>query len=193
MAEFLLSSIQMTASIHFIKLGKCNVAPIKVFINRLKLLENSSTLSVNERSIVTLQKINLIKLSNKDVAKLIKAIRLKLLEFIVEKCTQTDSRDPRGYVFVTDFEEEEWKCQVKIKEFVALKICRMMGFVSLISDEQHSDSKEQAISKDVKVLLKSPLFSFDEDKKELYKIHKTSLVARIQDSIEIYVYGRPSK
>ncbi|CCE80339.1 Piso0_003455 [Millerozyma farinosa CBS 7064] len=183
----------MTASIHFIKLGKYNVAPVKIFINRLKLLENSTTVSVNERSIVTLQKINLIKLSNKDAAKLIKAIRLKLLEFIVQKCTQRDSRDSREDVFVTDFDVEEWKCQVKIQEFVALKICRMMGYASWLSEEQHSDPKESAISKDVRVLLKSPVFSFNEDKKESYRINKTSLVARIQDSIEIYVYGRPSK
>lgn len=184
----------MPATASFIKVTSDKSIPVRIFVNRLKLLENSSVVSVNERSIVRLQRINILKLSNPDIRSLLEEIRQDLIDVLTEKSISELMRDNklRNNRMIVDINGREWKCYISFSVDFLVRLRVGIGRMTSEDIEHMGKSKDSRFSVDL--LQKSSSYTFKEDKKmTLYRIRRTRLMSGFHDCLDVYVYGRPSK
>lgn len=184
----------MPATTSFIRVTTDKSIPVRIFVNRSKLLENASVISVNEKSIVKLQKINILKLSNGDINSLIGTIRRELVDVLTNKPIGKllEENILRNNRIVIDINKHEWKCYMNISVDFLVNLRLNIG--RLTKDDIEHISKRKGSNFSVSLLVKTSNFSFEEEKKlTKYKIRKSNLVSGFHDGLDLYVYDRPNK
>lgn len=200
----------MPATVLFIRFNPECCAPIRVFVNRKRVLL-SHQVSINEKSVIQLSSINLLRLSNFDVTNLIFDIKISLKELLFETPLK-ELFDQRSLLRSTKVSRElgnKWKCKVMVSLGYIADLRYKLGFLQ--NDMEFLELKNIEASstdgRDVALLTKEITFNFspvlkeeddeveqvEDDKKSLkYKLHRTHVLnSKVTDPLDIYVLQRP--
>lgn len=183
----------MPATTSFIKITVDKSIPTRIFVNRLKLLENASVISVNEKSIVKLQKINILKLSNNDIRSLITSIREKLIDILINKpiAELIGANVIQNKRIVVNIDEYEWKCYMCVSVDFLVNVRVNTGI--LTNEDLEHLGKRKTENAGANLLVKKSKFTFSEEKKiASYRIRKSDLIGSFHDCLDLYIYGRPT-
>lgn len=200
----------MPASVSYIAIGKETSIPIRVFTYRGKILLLNSV-AVNEKSIIKLSSINLIRLSNYDLNDLIGDIGEELRELLL--LARFAELFPKRAVLKTTklvkSISRNWKCKVSVSLGFIVSLRYNLGCLSLAEDVQFLSDKNVVVnplkSKKSALLKKEMEFSmigFEEDeddqfclddkKRVRYKLRERNLINNhLVDTLDIYVVHRP--
>lgn len=201
----------MPATVLFVKLNLDCCIPIRVFVNRKRVLL-SNRVAINEKSIIQLSSINLIRLSNYDMTNLIFDIKDNLKEFLLESPLKDifAQRSVLRTLRVSRDLGEKWKCRVVASLGYIADLRYKLGYLQ--KDYQFLEEKGIVVSgsdsNEVALLTKEIKFNFSpvlkeegedlvtvssEDKKALnYKLHRAKVLNnRITDSLDLFVLQRP--
>lgn len=201
----------MPATITYLAVGPSTAIPVRVFINRKKLLLLNAV-AVNEKSIIKLSSINLIRLSNFDLTNLILDLGSQLQQLLLE--TPLVELFPQRSVLrvsklVTEL-SNSWKCKVVVSLGYLADLRYKLSCLQSPLDFRFLDEKKIEIdhneSKGSALLTKTVKFDFvknepasdDEslflgDKKSFsYKLqHQRLINSKIVDLLDLYVLHRP--
>lgn len=198
----------MPATVLFIKLNLDCCIPIRIFVNRKRVLL-SSRVAINEKSIIQLSSISLIRLSNYDVTNLVFDIKAALKEFLLDIPIENlfPNRALLRNLKVSRELGDQWKCKVVASLGYIADLRYKLGFIQ--KDLAFLEDKGIAISvtdgKNIALLTKEIKFNFpvlkeddDEvepsnDKKGLdYKLHRARVInSRVTDLLDLFVLLRP--
>lgn len=201
----------MPATVSYISLGPDIAIPIRVFVNRCKILLQNSV-AVNEKSIIKLSSINLIRLSNYDLNNLIDDIGGELREMLLR--ARLSELFPKRAVLkttkVTKNIERNWKCKVNVSLGHIVSLRYNLGCLTLVEDVQFlternvqinpsSSAKSALLKKEMKFSFGANLedgedvgFNLDEKKGVGYKLRRRTLLNNhIVDTLDIFVSHRP--
>lgn len=202
----------MPGSHTFIKITPGCSIPARVFVNRKRIVLNG-TVAINDRSIIKLSSINLLRLSNNDFTNLIMDIKPELENLLFHELLRL--LFPLKFVHGSDKLVKDigtrWRCKVVVSLGYVATLRFKLGY---LQDEEDiaflEDRKIDVMAKEsprTALLTKELKFSFiqreeDEeneehnaidDKKTLsYKLNKLALLNNsIVDSLDLYVTSRP--
>lgn len=191
----------MPATVSYVKIvPQCSI-PIRVFINRKRIML-SNRVAINEKSIIKLSSINLLRLSNNDLAKLISEIALELREVLLQ-IPLRDLFPKRSLQKNTKLSRDigdNWRCKLVVSIGYIANLRYKLGYLRDAGDIRFLEEKNITVSgvevNKTCLLTKDIKFSFGEtvdDKKGLsYKLHKLTLVNNsIVDSLDLFVVQRP--
>ncbi|SGZ58414.1 CIC11C00000002246 [Sungouiella intermedia] len=201
----------MPATLLYIRLNHDCCIPVRIFVNRKRILL-SSRVAINEKSIIELSSINLIRLSNYDVTNLIFDMKTNLKEFLFdiplpELFPQKSLL--RSLKVARDL-GEHWKCRVVTTLGYIADLRYKLGHLQ--HDYRFLEEKNISLSgtdsNDVALLTKEIKFSFtpvlkeenedegeeggDEKKALNYKLHRAKVLScGSLNSLDMYVLHRP--
>lgn len=199
----------MPATVSYITVAPLTAIPVRVFVNRKHILQLSSV-AVNEKSIIKLSAINLLRLSNDDFSNMVYDLREQLRELLlvtplIELFAQ------RSVLRSTQVARDVgvlWKCKVVVSLGYIVDLRYKLGVLTLVSDVEYLEAKKIVVDPENSarstLLTKEIKFSFmskeadsdDEqpnDKKSLsYKLHRQHLCNnRVVDPLVLCVLHRP--
>lgn len=198
----------MPATVSYVTVAPSTAIPIRVFVNRKRILL-LSTVAVNEKSIIKLSSINLLRLSNYDLNKLIYDLQEQLKEFVLH--TPLKELVPQKSVLRTTKITKEvgvqWKCKVVVSLGYVIDLRYKLGHIQG-PDVQYLEEKnltaDPVDSANSSLITKEIKFGFmqteegddevaSDDKKALrYKLHRQNLYNnRVVDPLVLYVLQRP--
>lgn len=200
----------MPATVSYISIGNEAVIPIRVFINRRKILLLNSV-AVNEKSIIKLSSINLIRLSNYDLNNLIGDVGSDLRAILL-----TDSLSelfPKRAVLkstkLIKSLSRNWKCKLNVSLGFIVSLRYNLGCLTLTDDVKWlseknvlinpvASSKSALLQKEMKFSMIGLVEDEDEvhhldDKKNVgFKLQRRHLMNNhITDTLDLYVVHRP--
>lgn len=180
----------MVCTVTFLKIQPKKCIPVRIFVNRQKVLENA-LVSVNQKSTIKIQRINAIRLSGKDVRGLLESISGQLKEVLLqEEITELEQRrDGKNGKVVIELENEKWQCSVCF----SMEFLVMLRFAEgrLAENELKYLTRGIQITSDMQLVTAKYHFSFEEDQKTTkFTTRSTSLVGNLEDCLEIYVHNR---
>lgn len=200
----------MPATVSYISIGNDTAIPIRVFINRRKILLQSSV-AVNEKSIIKLSSINLIRLSNYDLNSLIEDIgplvRETLLTALLAELFPKRAVLKSTLLVKPIF--HNWKCKLCVSLGYIVTLRYNMNCLTSMEDVRWLSEKNVAVntgaSSKSALLIKEMKFSLIlteegsddvyhlDDKKNLgYKLRRKNLSNNhIIDTLDLYVVHRP--
>ena len=188
---FFLRELLFMPTLTYVSVGPHDAFPIRVFVHRRKLLAStkSSVVAVNQRSILHLSRINIIRLSNADLDSLVSNIRHSLMDVLLNLVT-----------FVLD--KTDWKCYVKVPVHIMLQLRFYLNSLTN-RDQEWLEQKNIHFSKcDTELLTRETKYLFKQDpdddnelvlekKESQYSIGSKRII--IPKGISIYVYSRPPR
>lgn len=189
----------MPATVLFIKVNSQCCIPVRVFVNRKRVLL-SSRVSINEKSTIQLSSINLIRLSNYDMTNLILDIKQELTDLLLHTLLPElfPQRSLGRNAKVSRELGSLWKCRVVVSLGYIGDLRYKLGFLQ--KDAGFLDEKGITVSAtdshDVALLTKEIRFSFSDhesnDKKNLrYRLHRSVVLNnRVTDSLDLFVLQR---
>lgn len=189
----------------------CSI-PVRVFVDRKRILLNG-TVAINDRSIIKLSSINLLRLSNNDLTNLTMDIKEELEKLLFEEPLRLIF--PSKFVHGSDKVSREigtrWKCKVIVSLGYMATLRYKLGFlldrgdIDFLTDRKIDVTAKEAAH--TALLVKELKFSFmnrenvededeantvDDKKTLLYKLNKLALLNNsITDSLDLYVGRRP--
>lgn len=201
----------MPATVLFIRFNKDCCAPVRIFVNRKRVL-SSQQVAINEKSIIKLSSINLIRLLNFDVTNLIFDIKIALKELLFETplADLFQQRSVQRSTRVLRELGENWKCKVIVSLGYIADLRYKLGYLQ--NDREFLELKNIEPSsvdiRNVALLTKEITFNFSpvlkeesgsdseaegKDKKSLkYKLHRAHVLnSKVTDPLDIYVLHRP--
>lgn len=200
----------MPATITYLSVAPNTAIPVRVFVNRKKLLLLSAV-AVNEKSIIKLSSINLIRLSNFDLTNLILDLGTQLQKLLLE--TRLVELFPQRTVLrsaksVTEL-SHRWKCKVVVSLGYLADLryklsCLETEDIKFLEDKKiEIDQREAAGSALLQRNIKfdfvkyesasdDELSQLDEKKAISYKLHGQRLLNnKVIDPLDLYVTHRP--
>lgn len=202
----------MPGTTTYVQVSPGQSIPVRVFVNRRRIILNN-TVAINDRSIIKLSSINLLRLLNNDLTNLIMDVKEELQKILFQ--------EPLRYLFPLKFVHgsdklskdigTRWKCKVVASLGYLASLRYKLGYLR-DQDDIHflEDRKVDVTSKDTNrtaLLTKELKFTFMEpdegvihdednvldDKKTLsYRLNKLALLNNsIIDSLDLYVTSRP--
>ncbi|CAH2354730.1 single-strand annealing weakened protein 1 [[Candida] railenensis] len=217
----------MPPCLTFVKINHNSVIPVRIHVNRKRLLSSKlfhSAIDSSHKSkaLLTLKKINFIRISNKDITSLTSSISHDILEYLLRvpiselvklsSDVNTDIPVPPNSLCI-DLNKSSWKCHVVVPLRFVIKL-RSNLLIPLTDDDWalfnkvKSDSGVSTINLLVKHTTMSPpkiLIEEDEDdafnvekqdtKKDSlsYKFTSPSVLTNLGRFLDIYVYERPPR
>ena len=198
----------MPATVTYILIAPDTAIPIRVFVNRSKIfLQNS--VAVNEKSVIELTSINLIRLSNYDLNNLIDDIGGDLRQILLQTPLQ-DLFPKRAVQKTTKLVRDiacSWHCKVTVSLGYIVGLRYNLGSLQLAEDIQYlserkvavnvsSSAKSALIKKEISISSMFPedesAIGLDDTKSVNYKLrHQTLLNNDIVDTLDVYVVHRP--
>ena len=198
----------MPATVTYILIAPDTAIPIRVFVNRSKIfLQNS--VAVNEKSVIELTSINLIRLSNYDLNNLIDDIGGELRQILLQTPLQ-DLFPKRAVQKTTKLVRDiacSWYCKVTVSLGYIVGLRYNLGSLQLAEDIQYlserkvavnvsSSAKSALIKKEISISSMFPedesAIGLDDTKSVNYKLrHQTLLNNDIVDTLDVYVVHRP--
>ncbi|KAM9921584.1 hypothetical protein OXX59_006405 [Metschnikowia pulcherrima] len=200
----------MPATITYLSVAPNTAIPVRVFVNRKKLL-SSSAVAVNEKSIIKLSSINSIRLSNFDLTNLILDLGTQLQKLLLETRLvelfpqRTVSRSAKS---VTEL-SHTWKCKVVVSLGYLADLryklsCLETDDIRFLEDKKiEIDQREAAGSALLQRNIKFDFVKYesasddelsqsDEKKAISYKLHGQRLLNnKVIDPLDLYVTHRP--
>ena len=200
----------MPATITYLSVAPNTAIPVRVFVNRKKLLLLSAV-AVNEKSIIKLSSINLIRLSNFDLTNLILDLGTQLQKLLLE--TRLVELFPqrtllRSAKSVTEL-SHTWKCKVVVSLGYLADLryklsCLETEDIRFLEDKKiEIDQREAAGSALLQRNIKfdfvkyesasdDELSQLDEKKAISYKLQGQRLLNnKVIDPLDLYVTHRP--
>ena len=200
----------MPATITYLSVAPNTAIPVRVFVNRKKLLLLSAV-AVNEKSIIKLSSINLIRLSNFDLTNLILDLGTQLQKLLLE--TRLVELFPQRTVLrsaksVTEL-SHTWKCKVVVSLGYLADLryklsCLETEDIKFLEDKKiEIDQREAAGSALLQRNIKfdfvkyesasdDELSQLDEKKAISYKLQGQRLLNnKVIDPLDLYVTHRP--
>ena len=200
----------MPATITYLSVAPNTAIPVRVFVNRKKLLLLSAV-AVNEKSIIKLSSINLIRLSNFDLTNLILDLGTQLQKLLLE--TRLVELFPHRTVLrsaksVTEL-SHTWKCKVVVSLGYLADLryklsCLETDDIRFLEDKKiEIDQREAAGSALLQRNIKfdfvkyesasdDELSQLDEKKAISYKLQGQRLLNnKVIDPLDLYVTHRP--
>lgn len=200
----------MPATITYLSVAPNTAIPVRVFVNRKKLLLLSAV-AVNEKSIIKLSSINLIRLSNFDLTNLILDLGTQLQKLLLE--TRLVELFPqrtllRSAKSVTEL-SHTWKCKVVVSLGYLADLryklsCLETEDIKFLEDKKiEIDQREAAGSALLQRNIKfdfvkyesasdDELSQLDEKKAISYKLQGQRLLNnKVIDPLDLYVTHRP--
>lgn len=198
----------MPATVTYLLIAPDTAIPIRVFVNRSKIfLQNS--VAVNEKSVIKLTSINLIRLSNYDLNNLIDDIGAELRQILLQTPLQ-DLFPKRAVQKTTKLVRDiarSWHCKVTVSLGYIVGLRYNLGSLQLAEDIQYlserkvavnasSSAKSALLKKEISISSMSPedesAIGLDDTKSVNYKLrHQTLLNNHIVDTLDVYVVHRP--
>lgn len=201
----------MPATVSYISIGSEIAIPIRVFVNRCKILLQNSV-AVNEKSIIKLSSINLIRLSNYDLNNLIDDIGEELRELLLT--AKLVNLFPKRVVSkttkISKTINRNWKCKVNASLGHIVSLRYNLGCLTLKEDVQFltdrnvqinplSSAKSALLKKELKFSFGSfaddveeERFNLDKKKGVGYSLRRRKLLNNhITDTLDIFVSHRP--
>lgn len=202
----------MPGTTTYIKVAPGCAIPARVFIDRKRILLNG-TVAINDRSIIKLSSINLLRLSNNDITNLVMDIKEELEKILFHEPLR--ELFPSKFVHGSDRLARDigtrWKCKVVASLGYVATLRYKLGYLRDVEDMAFlEDRKVDVSARDsarTALLTKELKFTFLErdeeeiheeenvidDKKMLsYKLNKLALLNNsIVDSLCLYVTSRP--
>ncbi|KAM9914944.1 hypothetical protein OXX59_002060 [Metschnikowia pulcherrima] len=200
----------MPATITYLSVAPNTAIPVRVFVNRKKLL-SSSAVAVNEKSIIKLSSINSIRLSNFDLTNLILDLGTQLQKLLLEMRLvelfpqRTVSRSAKS---VTEL-SHTWKCKVVVSLGYLADLryklsCLETEDIRFLEDKKiEIDQREAAGSALLQRNIKFDFVKYesasddelsqsDEKKAISYKLQGQRLLNnKVIDPLDLYVTHRP--
>ncbi|KAM9900934.1 hypothetical protein OXX79_004830 [Metschnikowia pulcherrima] len=200
----------MPATITYLSVAPNTALPVRVFVNRKKLL-SSSAVAVNEKSIIKLSSINSIRLSNFDLTNLILDLGTQLQKLLLETRLvelfpqRTVSRSAKS---VTEL-SHTWKCKVVVSLGYLADLryklsCLETDDIRFLEDKKiEIDQREAAGSALLQRNIKFDFVKYesasddelsqsDEKKAISYKLQGQRLLNnKVIDPLDLYVIHRP--
>ncbi|KAM9909337.1 hypothetical protein OXX69_005520 [Metschnikowia pulcherrima] len=200
----------MPATITYLSVAPNTAIPVRVFVNRKKLL-SSSAVAVNEKSIIKLSSINSIRLSNFDLTNLILDLGTQLQKLLLETRLvelfphRTVSRSAKS---VTEL-SHTWKCKVVVSLGYLADLryklsCLETEDIRFLEDKKiEIDQREAAGSALLQRNIKFDFVKYesasddelsqsDEKKAISYKLQGQRLLNnKVIDPLDLYVTHRP--
>ncbi|KAM9895677.1 hypothetical protein OXX79_007939 [Metschnikowia pulcherrima] len=200
----------MPATITYLSVAPNTAIPVRVFVNRKKLL-SSSAVAVNEKSIIKLSSINSIRLSNFDLTNLILDLGTQLQKLLLETRLvelfpqRTVSRSAKT---VTEL-SHTWKCKVVVSLGYLADLryklsCLETEDIKFLEDKKiEIDQREAAGSALLQRNIKFDFVKYesasddelsqsDEKKAISYKLQGQRLLNnKVIDPLDLYVTHRP--
>ncbi|KAM9936075.1 hypothetical protein OXX80_004352 [Metschnikowia pulcherrima] len=200
----------MPATITYLSVAPNTALPVRVFVNRKKLL-SSSAVAVNEKSIIKLSSINSIRLSNFDLTNLILDLGTQLQKLLLETRLvelfpqRTVSRSAKS---VTEL-SHTWKCKVVVSLGYLADLryklsCLETDDIRFLEDKKiEIDQREAAGSALLQRNIKFDFVKYesasddelsqsDEKKAISYKLQGQRLLNnKVIDPLDLYVTHRP--
>lgn len=198
----------MPSTVTFIKVAGNTAIPARVFVNRARIVL-SAPVAVNEKSLIKLTRINILRLSNNDLNSLIDDIRDEVRDLLIKK----PLRDLFALAakLILDNVGHNWKCRVTVSlNFVAnlrfqLHILTSDDYTFLTGEKKLNlaaviGSQNRG---NLGLMQRYIRFQFHEedsendaenDTKKLFdhRMHKIRLANnRLGDCLDLYVYSRP--
>lgn len=200
----------MPATVSYISVGADTAIPIRIFINRRKILLQNSV-AVNEKSTIKLAAINLIRLSNYDLNNLIEDIGPSLREILLT-ARLAELFPKRAILKTTKLVKDishNWKCKVNVSLGYIVSLRYNLGRLDLAEDVQFLSEKNVLINPlglAKSALLRKEMkfsmlgleeedelgFHLDDKKSVGYKLRRVNLMNNhIVDTLDVYVVHRP--
>lgn len=198
----------MPATITYLSVAPSTAVPVRVFVHRKKILLLSSV-AVNEKSIIKLSSINLIRLSNYDLTNLFIDIELQLKALLLATPLSElflGRSLLRSTKLVKDI-DSAWRCKVVVSLGYLVDLRYRLSSLYSAADAQFL--ADRGIDVDLsshgpsRLLRKSLKFNFtpriaedeltvDEKKHVSYLLREERLInCKATDSLDIYVLHRP--
>ncbi|QBM85661.1 Single strand annealing-weakened 1 [Metschnikowia aff. pulcherrima] len=200
----------MPATITYLSVAPNTAIPVRVFVNRKKLLLLSAV-AVNEKSIIKLSSINLIRLSNFDLTNLILDLGTQLQKLLLG--TRLVELFPHRTVLrsaksVTEL-SHTWKCKVVVSLGYLADLryklsCLETDDIRFLEDKKiEIDQREAAgsalLQRNIKFDFVKYEFASDDELSQLdekkaisYKLHGQRLLNnKVIDPLDLYVTHRP--
>lgn len=184
----------------YIAVGRHDAFPIRVFVHRKKLLAStrSSVVAVNQRSLLHLSRINIIRLSNADLNALISDIRHPLMEVLLH--LEISHTAPKTSQMTFTLDKTAWKCHVKVLVHLMLQLRYFLNALKP-NDQTYLEQKNIHFTKcDTQLLTREAKYLFKQDadddnmvdkKESEYSIGSRRLI--LPQGISIYVHSRPPR
>lgn len=195
----------MPATVSFIRLDPQTCIPVRVYVHRKQILL-SNQVAINEKSIIKLSSVTMIRLSNLDMTKLVEDIKHELNEVLFEERLRKlfPNRSVLKSTQVLRIVGNQWKCRVVMSLGYLADLRYKMGHLVQPEDVTFLEEKKVEVvpydSSKLALLTKELKFPFqpnedaaDEDKKAVsYKLKRSSVLnSRITDNLSIFVLHRP--
>lgn len=198
--QFSLDFILMP-TLSYISVGPRDAFPIRVFVHRRKLLDSTkaAVVAVNQRSILHLSRINIIRLSNVDLNSLVTDIQQALMDVLLRLEINYSTSKNAQMKFVLD--KTDWKCYVKVPILLMLQLRFHLGALRT-RDHEYIEQRNIHFSKcDTELLTRETKYTFKQDpdddslvsdkKESQYTISRKNMI--LPQGISIYVYSRPPR
>lgn len=200
----------MPATVSYFSIGNETAIPIRVFINRRKMLL-LNPVSVNEKSIIKLSSINLIRLSNYDLNNLMGDVGSDIRDLLLTD-RLAELFPKRAVLKSTKLIKSlsrNWKCKIHVSLGFIVSLRYNLGCLSLTEDVQWlseknvlinpvASSKSALIKKELKFSMiglvedEEKVTHLDDKKNVGYKFHQMNLLNNhITDALDLYVVHRP--
>lgn len=196
----------MPSTVTFIKVAGSTAVPARVFVNRSRIVLSASV-AVNEKSLIKLTRINILRLSNNDLNSLIDDIRDEIHNILLKK--------PLRVLFglqtrlVLDNVGEKWKCRVTVSlSFVAnlrfqlhilssddytfLTVDRKLNMATVIGSQNRGNLG--LMQRYIRFQFHEEEDDAENDTKKLFdhRMHRIRLANNhLGDCLDLYVYSRP--
>lgn len=195
----------MPATVSFIRLNNHTCVPIRVYVHRKEIIL-SSQVAINEKSLINLSSVSMIRLSNLDMTKLVEDIKHELKHLMFDSALRElfPKRSVLKKSQVLRVLGKAWKCRVVVSLGYLADLRYKMGYLDqaddiLFLEEKKIDitpvdtSKVALLAKELKFSFHEPGEGEGEDKKAIsYKLKRFSVVnSRVTDNLSVYVLHRP--
>lgn len=216
----------MSPCLTFIKINNKSVIPIRIHVNRKrlssKLFHSAVDLSHKSKALLTLKKINLIRISNRDITSLTSSISKDILEYLLhfpinellKLLSNANSEIPvPPNSLCIDLNNSAWKCHVVVPLLYVIKL-RSHLFLPVSEEDWvlynklKPDSGDSTINLLTKQATMLPVKVLVEDEEEnnftiaesaakkqalSYKFENPHVLTKLGRFMDIYVYERPSR
>lgn len=204
----------MPGTTTYVQVAPGNAIPVRVFVDRRRIVLNN-TVAINDRSIIKLSSINLLRLLNNDLTNLVMDVKEDLEKLLFE--------EPLRYLIPLKFVHgsdklsrdigKTWKCKMVASLGYIASLRFGLGYLQDKDDIRFLEDRKVDVamknSNRTALLTKELRFSFMEpdegiihdeenvidDKKTIsYRLNKLALLNNsIVDSLDLYVTSRPQK
>lgn len=181
----------MPSTLTFLQVSADIAVPVRVYVHR-KRIASTSTVSINEKSLIQLSNTNIIKLSNPDLSALLQDIRDPLRQVLVEdpleKVYSDGGATSSKHTLVFDGIGTLWKCKLVVTLAAVMRLRFELGTLRPEDLEVYlgrlkDDGTMNLVLRDLKL-------SFDDDDKKSMDYSFSN--SRVAGGIDVYVYERPA-